>query len=163
VFTLFIDAALALPTSLADEARDEDVEQSSVVLLKPRRRDLALDDMVDACLEPLARALGECCLWSKNGRDWRVGDYRTVVLSTSAGDDPVTVNWWSEPLEAVHAGVTFGAAPDATRDYFDASARRRLEGLGYTRDEDLGWFFKDLSVSTRKQARLVSVAKLGKS
>lgn len=149
-------ALTSLPPSLADEARDEDVEQSSVVLLKPRRRDLSRDDLVDACLEPLARALGECCLWSKHGRDWRVGDYRTVVLSTSVGNDPVSVYWWSEPLEAVHVGVTCGGVPDATREYFTADGRTVLDEFGYRRDEGLGWFFKDQSVRTTKQARAVA-------
>jgi hypothetical protein len=144
------------PASIADEALEENVEQSSSVLLKPRKGGVTRDGLFAACLEPLVEALGATCLWSKHGRDWKVGDYRCLVLSTTVGQEPVSVNWWSEPLEAVRAGVTWGGVPDATREYFQGDARQVLERLRYERDDDLGWHFKNLSLRAKAQVQRAS-------
>ncbi len=111
----------------------QSVEEARCNLVPPTRGRRRSADAARALAEDrVAAVVSRTCEWGSLGSGWKVGDYRSLVLSfVLKGDVEFYVQLWTEPEEPVLVEACSGAWNSASRPYIGPPQRAALRRLGY--------------------------------
>lgn len=114
----------------------------------------SLDHTLEALLPTLRAKLWETCCWGDHpGVDWKIGDFRFLILSAQADAEiEIYLQWWSEPHERVLLEVSSGEWSPGTLKYVGKAQRDYLKKLGYEKGGRARNFRKEQVIATAGHA-----------